>query len=1041
MKAGEDIKVMYDGTVRNAANNIVQFLYGDDGFDPTKLERVNIDLIKYNNLEMIDKYKFEYSTEKDWQNVIVKNTMKELLSTENYKDYLDNEFNILMNYRDQLRFNFFKNSDVIDITTFMPFNLNRYIPAMKFKFNIGDNNVSDLNPIYIINRVDELCNYVTKYMKNDKHNQLAKIILKSYLASKMIIVKYKLNKICFDFIIKDLEKIILNAIVEPGEMVGPVAAQSLGEANTQLTLNSIEWNEKIMIKDNGIIKVVKIGEFIDNIINNTFDNSLIENYPNDTTLRWTKNTNNFEVISVDENGIISWKKIEAVTKHPVINEDGSDTLIKVTTKTGKTVIATKGKSFLIRKNNKIIPINGSEFCNYNDINEISSYKLPIMKKFPFDNNELIYKIYLIENLKNYIPNLILDIHDKNFMDNLFLNLFKNFGSFDSGIIFIHKSEDLIDIIMNFMSVFSIISEKFFNDNKWNLYINCYSKEVREHIENNSPSIIKLLQENNNNKNLDIIAGNYTKHFKGEFNRIELINALDDNNIKNTDEFFILEKAVNSNVYFDSIIDVQEFKSDNKYVYDLTVEDTITFVLFNTLCQNDTFHQAGAAAGSVVVTAGVPRMKEIINLSRNMKTPSMELYLKKEYSSDRKKAEEVKNQIEYTKLKDLVYRTEIIYEDIDKVSIDIDNNEDLEFIKLYNEFNELICVDNHDDLSKWVLRIEFDRENMMSKNILMMDIQEAILQNSQTEDDIQCIINDDNSSNLIMRVRIKSEMDDEYFLSFLKDLEKHILDMTLRGVRGIKSADLVEGNIVRYDPDGSYKIEKEWFLRTDGSNLNETLLLDYIDSTRSKTNDIVETYEIFGIEGVRFRIFDELDKLFSNEGINQRHINLLADIMTHRGVIMQIDRHGINRSPDNGVLAKASFEEVTDIFMKAAIFAENDKMNGVSANIMFGQPPLAGTNSFQLLLDEEKIINNSFIDDNLSFEPDELDENTVQDEINKMYENIDDELMVYDSDFDFGYSLENIQEYNIGTIRKDNNKKIVNVVNKSPNKKIKIKIKK
>ena len=45
IKATEDLKVNYDGTVRNATGHIVQILYGDDGFDPTKIEKTKIELI------------------------------------------------------------------------------------------------------------------------------------------------------------------------------------------------------------------------------------------------------------------------------------------------------------------------------------------------------------------------------------------------------------------------------------------------------------------------------------------------------------------------------------------------------------------------------------------------------------------------------------------------------------------------------------------------------------------------------------------------------------------------------------------------------------------------------------------------------------------------------------------------------------------------------------------------------------------------------------------------------------------------------------
>ena len=70
--------------------------------------------------------------------------------------------------------------------------------------------------------------------------------------------------------------------------------------------------------------------------------------------------------------------------------------------------------------------------------------------------------------------------------------------------------------------------------------------------------------------------------------------------------------------------------------------------------------------------------------------------------------------------------------------------------------------------------------------------------------------------------------------------------------------------------------------------------------------------------------------------------------------MSIDRHGINRG-DIGPLAKSSFEESTDMLINASIFAEYDKVNGVSANVMLGQQPPCGTGDSRILIDEEHMM--------------------------------------------------------------------------------------
>ena len=72
-------------------------------------------------------------------------------------------------------------------------------------------------------------------------------------------------------------------------------------------------------------------------------------------------------------------------------------------------------------------------------------------------------------------------------------------------------------------------------------------------------------------------------------------------------------------------------------------------------------------------------------------------------------------------------------------------------------------------------------------------------------------------------------------------------------------------------------------------------------------------------------------------------------MTATTKMISIFRHGIN-SDDIGPLAKASFEETPEMFLKAARHGELDQMCGVSANIMCGQQGYYGTSSFQVMLD-------------------------------------------------------------------------------------------
>ncbi len=141
----------------------------------------------------------------------------------------------------------------------------------------------------------------------------------------------------------------------------------------------------------------------------------------------------------------------------------------------------------------------------------------------------------------------------------------------------------------------------------------------------------------------------------------------------------------------------------------------------------------------------------------------------------------------------------------------------------------------------------------------------------------------------------------------------------------------------------------------GSNLKDILTLDNIDWKKTFSNDIQEVYKVLGIEAARLCIHNELIECYEQAGkINYHHTSMLCDRICATQKMVSIFRHGINND-DIGPIAKASFEETPEMFLKAAKHAELDLMTGVSANVMCGQEGYFGTGSFQILLNHEKII--------------------------------------------------------------------------------------
>lgn len=95
-----------------------------------------------------------------------------------------------------------------------------------------------------------------------------------------------------------------------------------------------------------------------------------------------------------------------------------------------------------------------------------------------------------------------------------------------------------------------------------------------------------------------------------------------------------------------------------------------------------------------------------------------------------------------------------------------------------------------------------------------------------------------------------------------------------------------------------------FILTEGSDLVTMLGKNGVDATRTFSNDLPEIYDVLGIEAARSLLISELNSTLSKQGVNRRHFQILADIMTaspYRHKMVSINRHGM-RNTNTGVLA-------------------------------------------------------------------------------------------------------------------------------------------
>lgn len=233
VKAMEDAKVYYDNTVRNAAGMIIQYIYGEDGMDGTKIELQYVPTIDMDLLSIEQEYLLRDSDKIDVH--LTENAFKEINSDtykrceEHYNLILDDKY-FLIKYVFNDRKNKFIN---------YPIPFDRLIKtAVKRQESVGVLAVrSDLTPDYIFDNIEKITEKL--YIKDTIQGmRFFNILLRLYLSPKKLIIEHHFTKAVFDWIILEIEDYFKEAIAQPGEMVGIVAAQTIGEMGTQMTLDS-----------------------------------------------------------------------------------------------------------------------------------------------------------------------------------------------------------------------------------------------------------------------------------------------------------------------------------------------------------------------------------------------------------------------------------------------------------------------------------------------------------------------------------------------------------------------------------------------------------------------------------------------------------------------------------------------------------------------------------------------------------------------------------------------------------------------------------
>jgi DNA-directed RNA polymerase II subunit RPB1 len=1076
IKALEDLMVDYGFTVRTNKKKIIQFSYGDDNIDTIKVETQQMYIVNMSTQEIYDHINVLDFKSKQLATVFTPEALKRQKSKKEQDFLLPKcaEYTAeMIQRRDDIVKYVFGNK--ADTTVNCPVAFTHIINNIQGQMNITSASMVDITLGEAFKLIELTYENLNK-LGYCAPTKLFETLYKYYLSPKDLLIVKRFNRNALIVLLEAISTQYKRSIVAPGEMVGMLAGQSIGEVSTQMSVPFYSQHKIVMKhKVTGAVefKSIVMGEFCDGLIEANPTLTFNTGHENSVETLLDESEHEYYIMGVSEDERTSWNQISHVSKHPVNGQ-----MMKVLTRSGRIVETTTSHSHLIRQEHKVVPIVGANMvkgmripvCRHIDnsfvVDTYQSIKLDelfgwfigaYLAEGSLNYNEISItntSRYYIENTKKIatmfgkgfrvvekegisittkfnceplakillntcgngsyvkkVPDFAFTAPDE-FKRGMFRGYFDGDGNFqcdkqDHQIRCCSRSEQLIidlALVLNYFDIVGNLKSEHIRGS-WLYHLNIPSKYAKifqtkigtnlhtdklenlvKHIERSGAKFLseqidkingmgeivahcgKTLQLPGQSrtygffKNKESIGRRtlekYYQTFK-EHEKCELIR----------EELALIEQALNSGVMWDEIVHIEYYTPDqNNYVYDFTIPGNQTFVtdygvmVHNTL---NTFHFAGVASKSNV-TRGVPRIEEILSLSEYPKNPSLTVYLREEDEKDKDKVQSIMCMLEHTRLNDIVKSIEMCFDPEDK------HEGDQAMIEQYKLFENMVNIANMGssqmnvpgEKSKWILRIQMDKEIMLDKNITMDDINFTL--SNCYKDQIQCVYSDYNSDNLIFRVRMVevaknkklTSPDQSDHIYMLKNFQDQLLqNVVIRGIKGINQVSLrkIKDNV--FEKNGAYKKEDIWVIDTVGTNLLEILSLDFIDPTRTISNDIREVFNVYGIEAARQILLNELVEVVSFGGvyINYHNYSVLCDRMTFTSKMISISRFGIN-SDDTGPITKASFEETPEMFLQAARHAELDLMTGVSANIMCGQEGFYGTSCFQVFVDFNKMIN-------------------------------------------------------------------------------------
>jgi len=826
--------------------------------------------------------------------------------------------------------------------------------------------------------------------------------------------------------------------IQPGQMVGVDSATSLGEPTTQMSVVKSEIVNIVKVQKKNDVSFVSstIGKFCDDIIKQYPEYTFNIHQSIGSVETDLRNLNcDYYVVSVNKNEKTEWNKISHISRHPVNGQ-----IVKVKTKSGRTVETTLSHSHLTRKNNLVVPIKGSELkvgmripvCKFiSDKFTILTDKILPKEKCNITKQEDEHSIFYlaediayskIKNIPNNVfllPNKLKRVFIKTIFDILsFPTVDNEYENYEIELVSLKQIVLDLSLLLNYFGIFSKIqrTELLQNvnlkgilsvENKYKLtipnqYIPMFNLIITQnHKINNDYMLYNQIDDgidsiecvndivtncaNKLNIDVPVLSDNVISR-KNLVSFIRKVNDLDIHEIEN--EVKLLKQAIYSDIVWDEIVELEIYTpQQDEFVYDFTVPGCETFLLNCGILTHNTlnsFHSAGKVCAAV--TTGVPRFRELIDASKQQKHTLISFTLKDTENSKIKEIQDAKKICRQFDEKRILSLLEITIPEISKYRY---NNLDESDKDWYLFFETFI----HSDFKNftWSLRYKFNKDNLFEYRITLKHISMFI---EKELGNCVCVYSPDNIGIIDVYIDVSNIKKDD-LLSYRKQIDtikknekkKTIIDDTNKYYYYIR--DILFQYICNIKVSGIDCIEKgyfrqektnevnKWVFDLEGTNYREILNHPLINYKDCMVNNMWELFNTLGIEAVRIFLINEFNEVITSGGINVDKAHL--ELLAD-SMTCTGNITSVSRygigRNETGPLTKASFEQSLDNMLIAAYRSETESIKSVSSSIILGQCSRIGSGIMELYTNIKPITN----DDLYDYDTD-INEEDTDDEIN------------------------------------------------------------